>query len=59
MKNRFINTLRHTAAISYLKSRINIGNILRMLGHTSLSTTQKYLQLTDEEVARDLSRANW
>ncbi|BBJ29111.1 tyrosine-type recombinase/integrase [Athalassotoga saccharophila] len=53
------HTLRHTAATLYLKNGTNIESIRRMLGHASLSTTQKYLQLTDEEVAKDLSRANW
>ncbi|WP_161848276.1 tyrosine-type recombinase/integrase [Athalassotoga saccharophila] len=53
------HTLRHTAATLYLKNGTNIASIRRMLGHASLSTTQKYLQLTDEEVAKDLSRANW
>ncbi|MGC9213367.1 MAG: tyrosine-type recombinase/integrase, partial [Athalassotoga sp.] len=52
-------TLRHTAATLYLKNGTNIESIRRMLGHASLSTTQKYLQLTDEEVAKDLSKANW
>ncbi|MCL5032402.1 MAG: tyrosine-type recombinase/integrase [Thermotogae bacterium] len=50
---------RHTTATLYLKNRTNIENIQLMLEHTSLSTTQKYLQLTDEEVAKDLLRANW
>jgi integrase/recombinase XerD len=53
------HTLRHTAATLYLKNGTNIESIRRMLGHASLSTTQKYLQLTDEEVAKDLSKANW
>ena len=53
------HTLRHTAATLYLKNGTNIESIRRMLGHASLSTTQKYLQLTDEEVAKDLSSANW
>ena len=53
------HTLRHTAATLYLKNGTNIESIRKMLGHASLSTTQKYLQLTDEEVAKDLSKANW
>jgi len=52
------NIFRHTGATLYLKNA-NIENIRRMLGHASLSTMQKYLQFTNEEVAKDLSRANW
>jgi len=58
-KNIHPHTLRHTAATLYLKNGTNIESIRRMLGHASLSTTQKYLQLTDEDVAKDLSKANW
>ncbi|MGC8682549.1 MAG: tyrosine-type recombinase/integrase [Athalassotoga sp.] len=49
----------HTAATLFFKNGTNIESIRRMLGHASLSTTHKYLQLTDEEVAKDLSKANW
>jgi integrase/recombinase XerD len=52
-------TLRHTAVTLYLKNGMNIESIRRMLGHTNLSTTQKYLQLTDKDIAKDLEKANW
>ncbi|MGC8707942.1 tyrosine-type recombinase/integrase [Athalassotoga sp.] len=55
----YTHTLMHTAATLFFKNGTNIESIRRMLGHASLSTTHKYLQLTDEEVAKDLSKANW
>ena len=51
--------LRHTAATLYLRRGANIESVRRTLGHESLATTQKYLALTDEDVARDLSKASW
>lgn len=51
--------LRHTAATLYLRKGANIESVRRTLGHESLATTQKYLALTDEDVARDLSKASW
>lgn len=51
--------LRHTAATIYLRRGANIETVRRVLGHESLATTQKYLALTDSDVARDISRASW
>ncbi|NSW83153.1 MAG: tyrosine-type recombinase/integrase [Syntrophothermus sp.] len=51
--------LRHTAATLYLRKGANIESVRRTLGHESLATTQKYLALTDEDVAKDLARATW
>ena len=53
------HTLRHTAATLYLKRGVNIESVRKTLGHTNLSTTQIYLQLTDFDVAKDLARAQW
>lgn len=51
--------LRHTAATVYLRRGANIETVRRILGHESLATTQKYLALTDSDVARDISKASW
>lgn len=51
--------LRHTAATIYLRRGANIETVRRVLGHESLATTQKYLALTDSDVARDISKASW
>ena len=39
------HTLRHTCATHLLKHRANIRYIQQQLGHRSLKTTQKYLQV--------------
>lgn len=51
--------LRHTSATMYLRKGANLESVRKTLGHESLSTTQKYLALTDEDVARDLAKAAW
>lgn len=38
------HTLRHSFAVQYLKNGGNLEYLRRILGHTSLSTTQKYLR---------------
>jgi integrase/recombinase XerD len=38
------NTLRHTFAVSYLRNGGNLFYLSRILGHTRVTTTEKYLQ---------------
>ena len=38
------HTLRHTFAVSYLRNGGNLFYLSKILGHTSVTTTQKYLQ---------------
>jgi len=38
------HTLRHTFAVSYLRAGGNLFYLSRILGHTSVTTTEKYLQ---------------
>jgi site-specific recombinase XerD len=38
------HTLRHTFAVSYLRAGGNLFYLSRILGHSSVTTTQKYLQ---------------
>jgi len=38
------HTLRHTFAVSYLRAGGNLFYVSRILGHTSVTTTQRYLQ---------------
>lgn len=38
------HTLRHTFSVSYLRNGGNLEYLRRILGHSSLSTTQKYLR---------------
>jgi site-specific recombinase XerD len=58
-KNIHPHTLRHTSATLYLKKGVNIESVRKTLGHKSLSTTQRYLQLTEFDVAEDLAKARW
>lgn len=43
--------LRHTFAVNALKSGWNIKEVQDVLGHEHLSSTEKYLHLTDDEIA--------
>ena len=43
--------LRHTFAVNALKAGWNIKEVQEVLGHEHLSTTEKYLHITDEELA--------
>jgi site-specific recombinase XerD len=38
------HTLRHTFAVSYLRAGGNLFYLSRILGHTSIETTQRYLK---------------
>ena len=38
------HTLRHTFAVSYLRAGGNLFYLSKILGHSSVTTTQKYLQ---------------
>ncbi|PIV44551.1 MAG: hypothetical protein COS27_01440 [Nitrospirae bacterium CG02_land_8_20_14_3_00_41_53] len=55
-KNVSPHTFRHTSATLYLKKGVNLEAVRKLLGHQSLSTTQRYLQLTDEDVAKELKK---
>jgi site-specific recombinase XerD len=38
------HTLRHTFAVSYLRAGGNLFYLSKILGHSSVTTTQRYLQ---------------
>ena len=44
------HTLRHSYATTFLRSGGNVRVLQAVLGHKSLSVTEKYLALTDEDV---------
>jgi site-specific recombinase XerD len=46
--------LRHEGACRLLRSGVNIRTIQLMLGHTTLQQTQKHLNVTDDELKRDM-----
>ncbi|CAG9612402.1 Tyrosine recombinase XerC [Bacillus rhizoplanae] len=45
-----LHSLRHTFATNFLKNGGNIRTLMSILGHSDLSTTQIYLNYTDEQV---------
>jgi integrase/recombinase XerD len=48
--------LRHSFAVHCLKSGMNLRTVQKMLGHSSLTTTQIYLDLTMDDVKDDYFR---
>jgi len=51
------HTLRHTAATRMLKRGMNIRAVQKVLGHKSLTTTQRYTHLTIEDLKEEMERA--
>lgn len=47
------HSLRHGHAVHALKSGINIRTLQKHLGHSTLDTTEKYLQLLDDDVREE------
>ena len=46
------HTLRHTAAVRFLRNGGDVFSLQRMLGHTSLEMTRRYCELADIDVKR-------
>lgn len=43
--------LRHTFAVDFLRNKGNMLALMKLLGHTSLSMTQRYVNLADADLA--------
>ena len=52
------HTLRHTAAVKFLRNGGDVFSLQRMLGHTSLEMTRQYCELADTDVKRAHSTAS-
>jgi integrase/recombinase XerD len=50
--------LRHTAATLLIETGVDIRIVQRLLGHSSIATTEMYTHISDETLRRSLDRAN-
>ena len=51
--------LRHEAACRWLAKSLDLRAIQLLLGHADLKTTQRYLNVTDEELRRTMAAKLW
>ena len=53
------HTLRHSFAVHCLKGGMNIRSLQKILGHSSLTTTQEYLDLVGQDLVDDFRKVEW
>jgi len=53
------HTLRHSFAVHCLKNGMNIRNLQKILGHSSLTTTQVYLDVTGDDLVENFWKVDW
>lgn len=51
-----LHDLRHSAATYMLKSGMDIRVVQEILGHASITTTQKYVHVLDEMMAKEMAK---
>ena len=47
---------RHTFGTLTLEAGVPIESIAKMMGHSSIASTQIYAQVTDQKIARDMDK---
>ncbi|PAD35953.1 tyrosine-type recombinase/integrase [Terribacillus saccharophilus] len=52
------HNLRHTFAVNYLKNSGDIRSLMKIMGHSDLSTTQIYLNYSDDDVIEKSKKVN-
>ncbi len=53
-----IHQLRHTAVTDWVRSGMNILAVRRMAGHRLLSTTERYTQITTDDLRREIQKTS-
>ena len=53
------HTFRHSFAVYCLKHGMNLRTLQKILGHSSLTTTQVYLDVVGEDVKDDFEKVVW
>ena len=47
---------RHTFGVNMVTSGISMESIAKMMGHSSLSSTQVYAVITDDKISKDMDK---
>jgi integrase/recombinase XerD len=53
------HTFRHSFAVHCLKKGMNLRTLQKILGHSSLTTTQVYLDLVGKDISDDFKKVEW
>jgi len=53
------HTFRHSFAVHCLKNGMNLRTLQKILGHSSLTTTQVYLDIVGKDIKDDFEKVIW
>jgi len=53
------HTFRHSFAVHCLKNGMNLRTLQKILGHSSLTTTQVYLDIVGKDIKDDFQKVGW